>query len=248
MTLKLFQSGGPGSGYRGHAGRPGFVGGSQAEGLAPFHPKLVERIANRLGFPVERIHTTEEEGYMFTVGDEQFRAAGDYDSKTGQVRVFDIDQKDATTVEGILAHEITHDRWYTFRKEYQRQFVEINQQAEKLGWERRKEWIVRADGSIRNPKDKEKYWAYDINDKFLTGENLEALKILDGVTPYSTAYWESISGNDSGYDTEVAINETLAEIARMEANLSDTGIDIDEMERVDPLWRDFYKEVKRGKP
>ena len=254
---KLFAQGGQGSGFKGHSGRPGMVGGSSKQGggvarddldrlSAPQkvdHRKRVEEVVKRLGFPVERVNATEDEGYLFTVGDQQFRAAGDYDPSTGQVNIYDIDEKSDMTMEGILSHEIMHDKWRTFRTEYQRQFVEVQRSVQ--GNDKSK-WLIRMDGGLRNPNDRERFWAYDLNENFLTGDFRNTLGELDGVTPYSDAYWKKALETGSGYDFELAVNETLAEIARLESNLSGTDIGVDEMQSVDPLWKSFYKKVKRG--
>ena len=258
---QLFTHGGPGSGYHDHRGRPGFVGGSSKGGSASGegtaqdgldrlfnpqpvdHKKRVEEVVKKLGFPLDRVVSTEDEGYLFNVGDQQFRAAGDYNPKTGQVNIYNIDEQSDMTMEGILSHEIMHDKWRTFRTEYQRQFIEVNRSIQ---GDDRSEWLINMDGSLRNPGDREKFWAYDLNEKFLTGDFRNTLGKLDGVTPYSDAYWSKALDTGSGYDFELAVNETLAEIARLESNLSGTGVGVDEMQSVDPLWKSLYKKVKRG--
>ena len=259
LNQQLFLSGGKGSGNYDHSGRPGFVGGSSKGGGGSAvqddldrlstpqqvdHRKRVEDVVKKLGFPLDRVVSTEDEGYLFNVGDQQFRAGGDYDPKTGRINIYNIDEKSDMTMEGILSHEIMHDKWRIFRTEYQRQFIEVERSVRAT--DDVSKWLMRADGSLRNPADSERLWAYDMNEKFLTGDFRNTLGELDGITPYSDAYWKKALETGSGYDFELAVNETLAEIARLESNLSGTGIGVDEMQSVDPVWKSFYKKVKRG--
>jgi hypothetical protein len=56
------------------------------------------------------------------------------------------------------------------------------------------------------------------------------MKAKDGVTPYSTLMWEKGGWNN------LAVRETLAEIARLEQ--------MGQMEKVDPLWQSIYRDTQ----
>jgi hypothetical protein len=263
----LFIHGGVGSGFKGHKGRKGKVGGSskgdrtledileeqgrlndeiaQEIKAKPDHRKRVEDIVKRLGFPMDKVKATEDEGYLFNVGNNTYRAAGEYNSATGVVSIFNIDEQSDMTMEGILAHEVMHDKWATYGKGFQAQFIEIQRNIRDESDPSK--WLIKGDGSLRNPADKDKFWAWEIHEEFLSGSKWETLKKTDGVSEYSEAYWEDVRSN-SPYSMDLAVNETLAEIARIESNLSGTGIDVDDMQSVDPVWKDLYKRVKRGNP
>ena len=258
---KLFIQGGPGSGFKGHAGRPGLVGGSTREGSNPKsagvseedlaemkrvedflnapvdHRKRVEEVAKRLGYPVERVESTKDEGYIFNVGGQPFRADGEFDPKTGKITVYDVDEKSESTLEGILAHEIQHSRWQKYKDSYQGQFVEIQRSIRDEPDP--KNWLIKADGSLRNPALKDKFWAWEIHEEFLSGSKWELLQKEDGVTAYSISYWNAVNPI-SLLDKDRAVDETLAEIARLEQN-----VPLSKMESVPPVWKDLYKRVRK---
>jgi len=257
--------------FEDHRGRPGKVGGSLPKDSSEMtledffkeedektlekkipkkgmtksqkHRARVERVLTRLGFPTDRVESSEEDGYLFNVGGQSFRAAADYDPKTGKIRVFDVDNLPESEMEGILAHEIMHDKFQTYVVAQQAQFTEIHRSIHDEADPQK--WLIKVDGSIRNPEDRPRFWAWEIQEKYLTGKHLEFLQKSDGVTAYSDAYWEAVRP-DSPYSTQLAINETLAEIARKEANLKDIGMTIDDMQAIDPIWKELYKDMKRG--
>jgi hypothetical protein len=269
---KLFQLGGPGSGFHGHRGRPGEVGGSSKRGntvpgklddwadrrekqredleLAKekqawreaeesFHRKRAIETAKALGFPEEKLETTTADGYLFTVGGQQFRAGADYDPETGQIRIFDVDEMDDLKMKGILAHEIQHDRWAKYHDAYQTQFIEVQRSIRAT--DDKSKWLIRADGSLRNVEDRDRLWAYDIHEEFISYQSpgWKMLKSRDGVSEYSRAYWEQASSTGSGFDYDRAVDETLAEIARFEANYPKRY-----KKDIAPVWLDLYKRVK----
>lgn len=262
-SRKLFKFGGPGSGFRGHHGRPGKVGGSskgdrsledvlaeqdktneeEARKMEEFlkkpvdHRKRVEDVVKKLGYPAGQVISTEDEGYVFHVGNQTFRADGEYDPKTGRITVFDVDEKSNKTLEGILAHEVQHSRWQKYKDSFQGQFVEIQKSIRDNPHP--DDWLIKADGSLRNPADKDRLWAYEIHEEFLSGDKWETLQKEDGVTSYSISYWDAVNPN-SLYDRDRAVDETLAEIARIEME-----IPLGKMQSVPDVWKDLYKRVRK---
>lgn len=267
---KLFHLGGPGSGFHGHRGRPGKVGGSSKgdrtledvlrdhdkgyeemevdmENLPPApqyqkpdHRKRVEDAVNRLGYPIDQVESTEDQGYIFNVGDQTYRADGEYDPKTGKIRVFDIDQKTDSTLEGILAHEVQHSRWKRYHDAYQQQFIEVEKSVRAT--DDKSQWLIRLDGDLRYESDKERLWAYDLHEKYLihSTRNWNRLQEADGVTDYSRAYWNKAEVSKSSFDYDRAVDETLAEIARLEVSAP-----IEKFTAVTPIWQEFYKRVRK---
>ena len=142
-------------------------------------------------------------------------------------------------MEGILAHEVQHSRWTDFRKQQQSQFTEVTMSVRNNP--DKKDWLINMDGSLRNPANKDRLWAYELNEKYLSGNKFSKLRELDGVSEYSKAYWEKErKSGGSLWDTNLAINETLAEIARIDVGAYRGG----DVSSVDPLWMGFYKELK----
>lgn len=249
---QLFTQGGPGSGFRSHRGRKGRVGGSSKsdrslesvldaipEPQKVGHRQRVEEVVKRLGYPVEQVESTEDEGYLFNVGDQTFRADGEYDPKTGKITVFDVDQKSDSTLEDILAHEVQHSRWQNYKDSFQGQFVEIQRSIRDEPDPNN--WLIKGDGSLRNLADKDKFWAWEIHEEFLSGDKWELLQKEDGITSYSISYWEAVNPN-SLYDKDRAVDETLAEIARVETR---SGASLDKMQSVPDVWKDLYKRVRK---
>lgn len=238
---KLFIQGGSGSGFKGHAGRPGMVGGSRSSSHGSFegvfedfmkeedkkltkelqekgkvldkelatikkHRTRVEKVAEELGFPADRILSTEEKGYYFTVGNSRYQAGADYNPKTGKVQVFNIDEMSDADMRGILSHEIQHARW--------------------------NDYLI--------AKQKGEDWAKSIDVDFYshtTGWNKNLIE-TDGVTPYSELHWKNAIKTKSLWDETVAVDETLAEIARLKVT--------DSQVTIDPVWEDLYTRVYRG--
>jgi hypothetical protein len=64
----------------------------------------------------------------------------------------------------------------------------------------------------------------------------------DGVTPYSESYWKKekrLAVGGIPFAPRQAINETLAEIARLK-------IQGDDLSKVDPIWIDLFEKVNNG--
>ena len=253
MTLKLFRSGGPGSGFKGHRGRPGEVGGSSRSGIYDTElsyeqvmsirrPKnRVENIVRKIGFPVEKVHAIDEQGFAFEVNGEMYRAGAQYDPRTGEITIWDTDSKSDQQLEGILAHEIQHSRWDTYKNEYQRQFIEVQKSVRDS--DNKEDWLIRGDGSLRNPKDNKKYWAYDIHESFLTQrQRWERLRKTDGISAYSKSYWKQAEKSGSAWDYDRAIDETLAEIARIKTGHARPG----DKKAIRPIWASLYNRVQTG--
>lgn len=260
---RLFHHGGPGSGFHGHRGRIGKVGGSSKGNRSledvlaeqdkaneeidkeikqlvkpKDHRQRVEEVVKKLGYPLDNVISMEDQGYIFNVGNQTFRADGEYDPKTGKITVFDVDEKSQSTLEGILAHEVQHSRWQKYRDSFQGQFVEIQRSIHDNADP--KDWLIKADGSLRNPTDSKKFWAWEVHEEFLSGDKWELLQKEDGITSYSVSYWEAVNPN-SVLDKDRAVDETLAEIARIETN-----IPLEKMQSVPPVWKDLYRKVKLG--
>lgn len=191
--------------------------------------KVVNGTATRMKFPTDRILVTEEKGYGFNLDGENYYAAGDYDPTNDRIRLFDVGNATNEELRGYLTHEIAHHRYKIYKDAYTYQMKEITRIADQEpDW---KNWPIRADGELR-PGNERTFWAYGIHQKYFSGKRWEALKKADGVSSYSTEYWEQAVKTGRAEDYDMAVNETLAEIARIGTSPK-------------PEWSTLYKEIRR---
>jgi hypothetical protein len=142
---------------------------------------------------------------------------------------------------GIIAHEMWHDLWQETREEQAKESVEIN--FELSDEERDRLFVLNEDGlgsSVRPEAEDEVAERFpvswelsqrvgDINLNTVE-EREELLSVLednDGITRYSTSYWDQKSSLDASpgwdpwrggilrRDIDLAVNETVAEYARL---------------------------------
>jgi len=176
------------------------------------------------------------DGYNFEVGGQQFKAAGQYDPSTGEITLFDGALTDSKTTAEVTTHEAEH-RIYSV--------VQAGMSLERQSLVTDKGDPIWADGALK-PGYEEKYPIHALLEPYerhggSTSEEfhdapkgqLDNLIKKDGVSPYSTAYWDAVkSGTGSVY---TAINETLAEVARITLNCprSSDG-------KVSKVWKGYY--------
>jgi SPP1 gp7 family putative phage head morphogenesis protein len=190
----------------------------------------LEGLVNELG--IEPPVSYGGQGYEFSVGDNQYKAAGSYNPTTGKITIYDGAFQNDETLKSVLIHEWTHDGFRDFRRVLDEQSEEIMRLAREI--EDPKLWPIRLDGYLR-PEYKEQFWAYDIQQRYFTGDAFKELLEKDGVTPYSRAYWDAWKAGGGRVTTDMAINETLAEIASVDSRK--------EGKNVSKIWRKLYNEV-----
>lgn len=259
---KVATKGSSSSGNWGHIGRPGKVGGSakgaglQAIGatatMSTYQRRMraqmhrdtrallkndLESVVLELGYDPNMVKYAGH-GYGFEVGGRKFTAAADYNPNTGVIRVFQdsIYESDAgfAVRRGIMAHEIQHAKFTKFEeilKQQNNAITERLREEDNAGVPFNKQFL-RPDGSFRNLEDAAKYPAVVIQTKLMDKHDI--YKNLGGVSDYSNAYWEAYRAGKGGY--YVAINETLAEVAKLRATKA--GV-------VSKEWNDLYDELSK---
>jgi hypothetical protein len=195
----------------------------------------IPHLAERLGYDAALI-SYEGVGYPFQVGDVKWKAAGDYSPIDRHIRLYDeAFQRNNNTNEDnqisktVLAHEVMHDKWQMFSEQYTRDKYDIDnimrEQMDK--GVPRLEYIMKPDGNLRNADYENKYQSYVIM-RYIE-DNAEELRTKDGVTAYSRSYYQA-----DPYSS-LAINETLAEIARLDYS--------GHMHEVDYVWKELYRQI-----
>lgn len=277
---RLFHHGGPGSGFRGHRGRPGQVGGSSKEEFAvrdltpeqrehrkkmrrerrqrrkeqgkgqqplqpqqpvqkPPHQLRTERIVSQLGYPTERVTSELGRGPAFEVDGKTYYTGASFSPSTGEIRIYNAGKISDESMTGMLAHEIQHSRWNEYRKAYQQQYIEVGRSLNTS--DNPEDWIITGGGYLKNKTDKERLWAYDINQEFIKDANRwERLKKSDGISEYSRSYWKQANKSGSDWDYDRAIDETLAEIARIQTGNARTG----DKKAIRPIWQSLYSKIR----
>ena len=220
--------------------------------------KNVDAMAAKMNFDASRINVVDIDPRTFKLGDKQLNEAGHYSSLTGEIEV-NARNTFEPTQKGIIAHEISHAEYdmvkqmvwsveqselYALRRdspeEYSRLFFkkgtpkrgmlpEIEQRfpataamAKYRGW-------GAGPGNIAGPAS-----------VGFRGEKAPPLMTQliadDGTSEYSRKYWENIK--ERGVET--AIDETLAEVTRMEL----TGVRPEYGDRKpSQAWLDFRKHI-----
>jgi len=270
--LEIVLKGGAGSGNWGHVGRLGKVGGSYSGigglhtiGLKRTDSKEVRKIisdalkerrkelmpsitalAEEFGYDPKKIKFAGQP-YEFRVGNDNYTAAGDYNPRTGVIRLFPGILVDPVAVKpevnrAMLAHEINHDKYKKYRDAYLEQDAELSSiySSEVSRGVPYRERILTANGDVRDPKNYKRFSAYMLDQKILKYCSPEVdLKdrideTIGGVSPYSNSYWEKFRQGRNPNNIDAAVNETFAEIARLKATSPSVVIH--------PVWEELYND------
>lgn len=198
LVMRLL--GGPGSGFHGHVGRPGKVGGSASDlqpapwdDSDPDERKLFEQTGSlattnaikktceAFGVPLGLVKVQDLSGKSFTLNGVTHSFAGFFDPRTG-FAVMD-DRIKAADMQPMLAHELTH-----------------------LVFDRATRGITPECAAFR---------------EFLSVFGDE-LRDEDGVTPYSVEYWKLEGKQSTPASLIHAVNETLAEMSSLKLSTRTT--------------------------
>jgi hypothetical protein len=249
--------GGAGSGFHGHRGRPGKQGGSLPEGTVAAkkirEPKFLNaenmsdedkariktelaELADRLGFPVDKLIYSNREGDAFRVDENNYETAMSYSPKTGDITIFSSSLliKDGVSHinEPLVAHEVMHDRFHIFEKQLHRQEALINKLASNL-----EDNPVLDDNFMLRSDFAKEYWAVDIKQRYYQNANMRELLYQIPVTDYGKSYIEVARKSTYGVDTSRAISENLAEVA---AYSDDPNV------FVSTRWSKLYNEINQN--
>lgn len=216
---------------------------------ARWHAKIARSFAQKLGFPLDKIETSEER-LPFSVGTMEGHAAGVADLETGQVTIFanPNNRIGKTQIHGIVAHEVAHVRYESvlnaLKKE--KQMVRAARRAGLEVSDRANYHLGTNAHVIKDDFAKD----FPLLSRFQKFDD-EQLMRDDGVSEYSAEYWSVVSKVEdedftAGYfyeGAEMAKHETIAEMAR----LRDVGEDKQRGDRPpSKLWQDYYDEVDKS--
>ena len=164
-------------------------------------------VAKDLGFPPAKIKA-EVGDHKFTLGGKEYVAAGTANRESGEITIWSdhVNPDDDLEFKGLVAHEVEHQRFNTVfqaQREESKAVMALPSDADHM----------RPDGTLRPPYD-EQFPIYSGMLKYYGMKSTE-LHEQDGVSEYSREYWEDWKAGKT--DTFKAIHETLAEIARFDA-------------------------------
>ena len=209
--------------------------GERTQGASENFGEIIKSVKDKLVGDANIAITSSGEGYKFSVGGDEFIAAGDFDSQSERVRLFDGAFKDETVLKGVVAHELSHLIFSRVQKKLSEEMSAVNrlvmdypESSDPFA----KNGVMSADGTLRDDY-KKRFPYYNALYDYFYGKHYKELKEKDGITPYSASYWKAHEQGNGSWDT--AINETLAEISRLKAQGIKKGIP--------NIWRGFYREM-----
>lgn len=205
-TLEALK-GGEGSGNFGHSGRPGEIGGSAPVGTVRIAEIGDKNIENKINSICKEMGFPENKIFMAT----SFTSVlGSYNTVTDQITLSPFAMGE--NLKSVLSHEITHA---------------IFQKIDDTVWEDElKKWTYDFLDVAREDMDYDEVARYEDNFKILVKE-------FGGVSEYSNKFWNDPDVTKSKILFKIAVNETFAEIARLDV--------LDRGEDVPPNWREVYK-------
>lgn len=208
--------------------------------------RRAQSMAARMGFPPSRVQVVDEPPRAFKVGDRQFTEAGHYNPVNGRIQINARNIGKYDPVGLITAHEVMHAQFDAVWSALEDEHRAINGlPASEI------KRLFRMDGTAREESKAEvmdrfpvsTLWAQTWGDAFLGKGQRERMEKEDGHSDYSSAHWQPKAINTIN-GTKNAINETLAEIARMEENDDVRTGD----RRARGPWLDLYKGIRQLYP
>ena len=240
--------GSPEGGRFARAGAGGGGGGEPETGtrIPEGHAKRMlaraREVATKQGYPAEMIKMGAEKApdREFELNGKKYMAAGlahITDSPgappKGTIRIFPTALSE-DTVEGVTVHEIMHQKWQTVFDAYKSEKKAMHKLADPHSYKDNP--VMNIDDTLKPPYDKQ-FPIYTKLHEFIDGATWEKLRKFDGITSYSTQWWGAAEARDAGMNQ--AVHETLAEMARIEAEFPEGFNDVR-----GSSWDRFYKAVK----
>lgn len=180
-------------------------------------------VAEKLGFDARNI-TVVDTPYHFVLNGKDHTAAGTADLKTGQITLYS-GEISPEGVAGVTAHEIMHEKFEDYEKDY------LSQRASVMGIPQKSVPVqvntgtdtpmtvmrdaMKPDGTLREPYDKQ-YPVYQERTMLLEGGGHDTLSKMireDGCSPYSKEWWDAYAKGTA--TVKQGFHETLAEMARL---------------------------------
>lgn len=212
-------------------GGGGGSGGGDGGSGGVEHMGIAADTAKSLGISPDSIEYGGE-GYAFSVGDDNFTAAGQYDPSTGKITLYKGAMTSEINTKVVTAHEVQHAKYdVVVRKGYEAERVEVMKEFQANNYENADN-ILSPSGKLRGEYI-DKYPLYNAFQPYFEGEQFNELVDRDGITGYSKSYWKAY--HDGKVSSRTAINETLSEVAAQKA----LGINRD----IPNVWRRMYNDV-----
>jgi hypothetical protein len=182
---------------------------------------IAESTARESGIDPSRIEYGGD-GYSFSVGDDNFIAAGQFDPSTGKITLYRSALRDEATIKDVTAHESQHAKYNDVMNEYHTEVRAILNDSRNT---------IEPSGKVR-VEYRGEFQTYSAIQPYIEGRAKELIK-KDGITPYSSSYWKAYKDGKVHFD--VAVNETLAEVASQKSRGINVGIPT--------VWRQMYNDV-----
>lgn len=189
-----------------------------------------QSVADALGLPRDKFNTSTEQK-TFELDGHQYSYAGACELATGQVTIYP-NQCTLDNIGGVVAHEIGHVHFEAVTQAYSKDTQAIIADPRD---------VIRASGELRDEYRKE-FPVYAMLQPVM--EDQKKLREDDGVTPYSTTWWDSF--NKGVANAKQAMHETFAEIHAMAAKTSASNRTTYLKDHgVKPSWRTLYARFEK---
>ena len=218
--------GGKGSGHHGHKGRPGERGGS-APGTGSSIQwggiySSIEKAAKMFNFPINKIkyHAAEK---TFKIGERELKYGGSYNPDSDEITIYHAEGWKQDAMNAVMAHEVMHSKLDEHLAKHKKELEIISEPWRQSD---REKYIAWESGKLK-PEYVGKFPHYEWERKWFI-ENSKSLKMFDGVTQYSSYYWEEYGFSGRAFE------ETMAEIAKLDYQ--------GRLSEVKAPWRECYNE------
>jgi hypothetical protein len=201
------------------------------------HSAMIRNEARRQGYPVEKVSVVEG-AQNFKVGDREF-ALGGTAAKDGTITMYPgafQDQVNLTGMPGLMSHEIEHTRFNAVMSVYDQESSTLRGWASNSADHDKFDAVTRGNGYLDPEKSSEQFPVMSKLEPYID-ENRDKMTKDDGVTDYSTAYWNAMSEN-KGVNYRTAVSETLSEISRLKTDGNAKG-------NVSRDWLNFHSAVNK---
>lgn len=196
--------------------------------------ETVDRVARTLGVPSGTDTTFGGDGYKFKVGGEEYVAAGQFNPATNTITIYNGAFQDEALAAGVVAHELQHAKFNQWRNQATKEHRQLIRME---GSEQVKYWVDNGFQRSLTPEGEKKFPFYASWKKFRDDDLQRELERADGITPYSASYWREYNSGSGTF--ERAVDETLAEVAKLRVNNSNA------MREAKAVWTDLYDEINK---
>jgi hypothetical protein len=200
------------------------------------------KTATDLGYDMNRIRFSDEVRKFSLAGTERTSAGTAYISgdELGDIVIYTHKDASASYTPQLVAHEVMHQKYQSAYDDWRADSKMIYGDTET--WHRYTE--VDEDGRRRlTAEAKERFPVYAAMDEFYTDAAQKKLQRADGVSDYSTDYWKDYKAAPNSWAFDLAVHETLAEMARIEHQTGEVkgGAIFKRLYKTtNDLWKKYY--------